>query len=263
MVEEIIRAIILGLVQGITEFLPISSSGHLEIFNKILSQKHQENMTMTVVLHFATALSTLVVFKTDVFSIFNGLIKKKDQASVSFSIKILLSMIPAAIIGLIFKDDIEKLFQGNLLLVGGMLLFTGLLLLLADKSKTNTKNVSYKSAFTIGFSQAIALLPGVSRAGSTIATSVILGIDKEKSAKFSFLMVIPLIFGMMIKSIFDGDIVFNSSEFVPILIGFLFAFVTGLFACKLMIRLVKNSKLIYFSFYCFIVGGVLLITEIL
>ena len=172
-------------------------------------------------------------------------------------------MIPAAIIGLIFKDDIEKLFQGNLLLVGGMLLFTGLLLLLADKSKTSTKNVSYKSAFMIGVSQAIALLPGVSRAGSTIATSVILGIDKEKSAKFSFLMVIPLIFGMMIKSIYDGDVDFNSSDFVPILIGFLFAFVTGLFACKLMIKLVKNSKLIYFSFYCFIVGGVLLITELL
>ena len=260
--EEIIRAIILGLVQGITEFLPISSSGHLEIFNKILSEKHQENMTMTVVLHFATALSTLVVFRTDIFSVFNGLIKK-DEGSFSFSVKILLSMIPAAIIGLIFKNDIEKLFQGNLLLVGGMLLFTGLLLLLANKSKSNIKNVSYKDAFVIGVSQAIALLPGVSRAGSTISTSVILGIDKEKSAKFSFLMVIPLIFGMMIKSIFDGDIVFNSSEFVPILIGFLFAFVTGLFACKLMIRLVKNSKLIYFSFYCFIVGGVLLITEIL
>ena len=128
----------------------------------------------------------------------------------------------------------------------GECLFTGLLLLLADKSKTNTKDLSYKSAFIIGVSQAIALLPGVSRAGSTIATSVILGIDKEKSAKFSFLMVIPLIFGMMIKSIYDGDVDFNSSEFVPILIGFSFAFVTGLFACKLMIRLVKNSKLIYF-----------------
>ena len=260
---DVLNAIILGIIQGLTEFLPVSSSGHLEIFNKILSEKHQENMTMTVVLHFATALSTLVVFRTDVFSIFSGLIKKNDQASVSFSVKILISMIPAAIIGLIFKNDIEKLFQGNLLLVGGMLLFTGFLLLLADKSKSNIKNVSYKDAFVIGLSQAIALLPGVSRAGSTISTSVILGIDKEKSAKFSFLMVIPLIFGMMIKSIYDGDIDFNSSEFMPILIGFLFAFVTGLFACKLMIRLVKNSKLIYFSFYCFIVGGVLIISEIL
>ena len=262
---EIINAIVLGIIQGLTEFLPVSSSGHLEIAKAILGEDKvgQESMLMTVVLHFATALSTIIIFRNELKEIFTGLIQFKNNDAFQFSLKIILSMIPAALIGVFFSSEIEALFGGSLKLVGAMLIFTGLLLLLADKTKKSGKNIGVKEAVIIGISQAIAILPGISRSGATISTSVILGIDKEKSARFSFLMVVPLIIGKMAKDIFSGEISLADTNFLSLLIGFTCAFITGIFACKWMIRLVKNSKLKYFSFYCFMIGGVVLLSTFL
>ena len=261
---ELINAIILGIVQGLTEFLPVSSSGHLEIVKVILGEENiaEKNMLMTVILHFATALSTIVIFRKDLLEILNGLLQFKNNKSFRFSLKIILSMIPAALIGILFNDRIEGLFGGDLNLVGGMLIITGLLLLLADKAKVSEKNVGIKDAVLIGISQAIAILPGISRSGATISTSVILGIDKEKSARFSFLMVVPLILGKITKDFFSGEIITNEVSLLPLFVGFVAAFFTGIFACKWMIKLVKNSQLKYFAYYCFFVGGIVITTSL-
>lgn len=262
---EIINAIILGIVQGLTEFLPVSSSGHLEIAKAILGEGKvgEESLLMTVVLHFATALATIIVFKKDVAIIFGGLFQFKNNDSFQFSLKIVLSMIPAAMVGVLFNDEIEALFGGALTLVGSMLIITGILLFMADKAKASEKNVGIKDAVLIGIAQAIAILPGISRSGATISTSVLLGIDKEKSARFSFLMVVPLIFGKMAKDILSGEISTNDTHFLSLIIGFTFAFITGMLACTWMIKLVKNSQLKYFAYYCFVVGGIVIATSLL
>ena len=262
---DVINAIILGIIQGLTEFLPVSSSGHLEIAKAILGEEKvgEESLLMTVVLHFATALSTLIIFRKDVVDLFKGLLQFKNNSSFQFSFKIVLSIIPAALVGIFFIDEIEALFGGALMLVGGMLLITGLLLLLADKAKYSEKQVGIKDATLIGISQAIAILPGISRSGATISTAVILGVDKEKAARFSFLMVVPLIIGKMAKDVLSGNIQYESDTFLPLLIGFIFAFITGLVACKWMIKLVKNSQLKYFAYYCFAVGGIVIASSII
>ena len=254
---DIINAILLGIVQGLTEFLPVSSSGHLEIVKAILGEDKvgKESMLMTVVLHFATALSTIFVFRNEIKKILIGLFQFQKNEEFKFSFKIIISMLPAAFVGVFFDKEVETLFGGALTLVGCMLIITGILLFLADKSVNTKKNIGIKESILIGISQAIAILPGISRSGATISTSVLLGIDKEKSARFSFLMVVPLIFGKMAKDIFSGQIIIGDANFLSLLIGFIFAFITGMMACKWMIKLVKNSKLKYFSYYCFIVGG--------
>ena len=344
---DIINAIILGIVQGLTEFLPVSSSGHLEIAKAILDEDEvgEESILMTVVLHFATALSTLIIFRKDLAEIFRGLLQFKNNDSFQFSLKIVLSMIPAALVGIFFNDEIEGVFGGELKLVGSMLLVTGLLLFLADKAKSSSKQVGIKGAILIGISQAIAILPGISRSGATISTAVILGIDKEKAARFSFLMVVPLIFGAMtmetmkyleireleeldvhhrtemivdeihgiidiksinvnflneaiikketawnklkgvstsqtvienfkvdlekalltnqkIEKVIKNDLAkvrpHHTTTIISIIIGFITAFIVGLFACKWMIQLVKNSQLKYFAYYCFAIGGIVI-----
>ena len=262
---DIINPIILGIIQGLTEFLPVSSSGHLEIAKWILGEDKvgEESLLMTVVLHFATALSTLIVFHKDLAEVFKGLLQFKNNDSFQFSLKIILSMVPAALVGLFFNDEIEALFGGALTLVGSMLIVTGLLLFLADKAKASSKETGMKESIFIGISQAIAILPGISRSGATISTAVILGIDKEKAARFSFLMVVPLIFGKMVKDILSGGIQYESSAFLPLLIGFVVAFITGLAACKWMIKVVKNSQLKYFAYYCFIIGGIVIIATLI
>ncbi len=247
---------ILGIIQGLTEFLPVSSSGHLEIGKALLGNKSmpKDSMIFTVVLHFATALSTIVVFRKDIFEIFSDLLKFDWNHNTKFIIKILFSMIPAILIGLIFEVQLERLFSGEIILVGIMLIVTSLLLVLADRAKKTNKNVQYKNSIIIGISQAIAILPGISRSGATISTAVLLGIDKTKAARFSFLMVIPLIFGKIIKDVFSGELIYDSSEFSNIFIGFLSAFISGVFACTWMIKLVKNSQLKYFAIYCALAG---------
>ena len=253
---DIIDSIILGIIQGLTEFLPVSSSGHLELGKAILgdSTLPEESLLFTVVLHFATALSTLVVFRKDILDILKGLFQFKWNDEMQFSVKIIISMIPAVIIGLFFEEQLESLFGGNILLVGMMLIITALLLWLADKAKDTQKPVSYSNAFTIGIAQAIAMLPGISRSGATISTSVLLGNDKSKAARFSFLMVVPLIFGKIAKDLLSGEITTESGNFTALSIGFVAAFISGLIACTWMIKLVKKSKLSWFAIYCLIVG---------
>lgn len=253
-----IEAIVLGIIQGLTEFLPVSSSGHLELTKAILGNTSipEESLTFTVVLHFATALSTIVVFRKEILEILKGLFTFQWNDELKFALHILVSMMPAVLIGLLFEKELEAFFGGKILLVGTMLLITALLLLLADKAKNTNKKVTFISAIIIGISQAIAMLPGISRSGATISTSVLLGIDRTKAARFSFLMVIPLIFGKVGKDILGGEIHFQSAEIIPMILGFLAAFIAGLFACHWMIALVKKSKLAYFSIYCAIVGTI-------
>ena len=256
-----IEAIVLGIIQGLTEFLPSSSSGQLEIVKALFGNQAeaQESLFLTIALHVATALSTIVVFRKDILEIFKGLFSFKWNESAEFSFKILLSMIPAALVGLFLQDQIELLFAKNLVLVGAMLCLTAVILFWADKAKKTNKIVSSQNAIVLGIVQAIAILPGISRSGSTIATAVLLGIDREKAARFSFLMVLPLIFGSMAKTLLDANELDHKIDLFPLLLGFLAAFFTGILACKWMIALVKKSQLKYFSLYCIIVGGIALI----
>ncbi|MGG5487772.1 undecaprenyl-diphosphate phosphatase [Gaetbulibacter sp. PBL-D1] len=254
---DIIDSIILGIIQGLTEFLPVSSSGHLELGKVILNDDNlvpKESLLFTVVLHFATALSTMVVFRKDILLILKGILKFEWNEDLQFVSKIALSMIPAVIVGLFFEEQLEQLFEGNIKLVGFMLMVTAVLLFLADKAKDTNKKVSFANAFVIGISQAIAMLPGISRSGATISTSVLLGNDKTKAARFSFLMVVPLIFGKIAKDVLSGDITYDSANFTSLSLGFIAAFITGLFACTWMIALVKKSKLSYFALYCIVIG---------
>lgn len=262
---EIIDAIILGVVQGLTEFLPVSSSGHLELGKAILGDNSvpEESLMFTVILHFATALSTIVVFRRDIWQIIKGVLKFEWNEDLQFISKIALSMLPAVLIGLLFEKQLEQLFGGNILLVGFMLIVTAILLFLADKSKYTNKKVSFRNALIIGVSQAIAMIPGISRSGATISTSVLLGNDKTKAARFSFLMVVPLIFGKIAKDIFSGELTYNAQNFNMLSVGFIAAFISGLFACTWMITLVKSSKLYYFSIYCVIVGLIAIVYSFL
>lgn len=253
--SELLEAIILGLVQGLTEFLPVSSSGHLEIGNYIFGTERSadEDLLFIVTLHAATALSTIFVFRNDIIEILKGIIQPNWNDSKRFSMAVIISMIPAAIVGLFFDDFIAQFFNQNLLLIGLMLLITAALLLFADRAKNTNRSVGVVDAIIVGLAQAVATLPGISRSGATIATSVLLGIDRAKAARFSFLMVVPLIFGKMAKDILDGTFT-NNTQAVPLLAGFIAALITGYFACTWMITLVKKSKLSYFSWYCLVVG---------
>ncbi|MEY2962747.1 MAG: hypothetical protein RL754_8 [Bacteroidota bacterium] len=263
-----IQALILGLIQGLTEFLPVSSSGHLELGKALfgLDLHGSESLSFDVVVHAGTALSTIVVFRKDIAQIFTGLLKFKWNEETKFATAVLVSMVPAAFIGLLFEDQIASLFEGQLLLVSAMLVITGLLLFLADRSKETHKKVGILEAFVVGIAQAIAILPGISRSGSTISTSVLLGIDRGRAARFSFLMVLPIILGkalLDVKSIVEGDAVGENIGKMALLLGLLAAFSSGILACNWMIALVKRSSLKWFAFYCFAVGAGVLIYQFL
>ncbi|GHE36946.1 undecaprenyl-diphosphate phosphatase [Sphingobacterium griseoflavum] len=265
---EELKALIVGIVQGFTEFLPVSSSGHIVIAQELLGLDFgEENLTFAIVLHCATALSTIVVFRSDIIQILKGLLKFNDRQAINFTLYVIISMIPAAIAGLFFLDTLEALFS-NLSVVGCSLLITALLLYFADRQRSNNGKISVYKAFWIGAAQMMAaILPGLSRSGSTIATAVMLKIDRTIAARFSFLMVLPLIMGASLKKILDGAAGNSSLESAEAMsasalaLGFVAAFVCGLIACKWMIALVKQAKLVYFSYYCAIVGiSVLLYT---
>ena len=259
-----LETLILGIVQGLTEFLPVSSSGHLELVKAIFGSDYeqQQGLLVTITLHAATAFSTIFVFRKDIFMILSDLLRFKRGESLNFSLKIILSMIPAVIIGLIFEDFIASLFVGKIALVGVMLMITALLLFLADQVNENNKELNYSNTFYIGVIQAIAILPGISRSGATIALAVLLKIDRNKAARFSFLMVIPLILGSMAKSVMDGDLSQDSTALLPLFVGFVSAFITGVFACRWMVALVKKSQLKYFSFYCFALGALAILFSV-
>ena len=259
-----LETLILGIVQGLTEFLPVSSSGHLELVKAIFGSDYeqQQGLLVTITLHAATAFSTIFVFRKDIVMILSDLLRFKRGESLNFSLKIILSMIPAVIIGLFFEDFIASLFIGKIALVAVMLMITALLLFLADRVNENNKELNYSNTFYIGVIQAIAILPGISRSGANIALAVLLKIDRNKAARFSFLMVIPLILGSMAKSVIDGDLSQDSTALLPLLVGFVSAFITGVFACRWMVTLVKKSQLKYFSFYCFTVGALAILFSV-
>jgi len=252
-----IEAILLGIIQGLTEFLPVSSSGHIELGKYLFNIDLKDDLLFSLILHLATVLSTLVVFRKDILHIIKEVFQFKWNASTQFVSYIIVSMLPVLIVGLFFKEQVEALFTGNIILVGSMLLVTGVLLLLSEKIRTSVKPIGYVAAFIIGIAQAIAVLPGISRSGATIATGLLQGVNRNSIARFSFLMVIPPIVGASLLDISDINTAnYAKADIVNMVLGFIAAFVAGLLACKLMIELVKNSKLLYFALYCFAVGSV-------
>lgn len=260
---DLLNNLILGILQGLTEYLPVSSSGHIELGKYILNYHPNDSITLSVVLHFATVLSTAIVLWKDILRIIKGLFQFKNNKETRFALYVVISMVPAAIAGFLFESELEQFFDGNILLVGFMLWITGLLLFLADKATQTNKSVTPINAFIIGVAQMIALLPGISRSGATISTSVLLKIDKSEAARFSFLMVIPLIAGKMAKDLLDEKISFAAADALPMLVGFLAALIVGIFACKWMLDLVRRGKLVYFSIYCFVVGAIAILAAVL
>ena len=258
------EAFILGMIQGLTEYLPVSSSGHLAIGSALFGIQGEDNLTFTIVVHVATVLSTLVILYKEIDWIFRGLFKFQMNDETKYVINILISMIPIGIVGLFFKDKVEEIFGSGLFIVGLMLLVTATLLAFSYYAKPRTKeHISMKDAFIIGLAQACAVLPGLSRSGSTIATGLLLGDKKEKLAQFSFLMVIPPILG---EALLDGmKIVKGAAEasadvsLVALIVGFLSAFAFGCIACKWMIALVKKAKLLWFALYCLVVAALIFI----
>ena len=250
-----LQALLLGIIQGLTEFLPVSSSGHLEIGHHLLGIKNENNLLFAVVVHTATVLSTIVVFRKGIKELFAGLFLFQWNESTKYIARLLLSSVPVIFLGLIYKEDIEALFNGKLTLVGSMLIITAFLLTLSYYANKGEKKISFMHAFIIGIAQALAVLPGISRSGATIATGLILGNDKKGVAKFSFLMVLIPILGAMAFDIMNGELSSSAKvDIVPMAIGFVAAFVSGLLACSWMINIVKKGKLIYFAIYCFIIG---------
>jgi len=268
-----IDALIMGIVQGLAEFLPISSSGHLVIFSKILglNLSGAENLDFDATLHVATVLSTIVILYREFFPLCRSFFTLKRDENTATAGKILLSCIPVAIVGICFKDKVEQFFSGDLITVGICLIITAMLLSFAYFFRTRPsgsgtlrqgRDINWLDAFIIGIGQAIAVLPGLSRSGTTIATGIIIGDKREQVARFSFLMVIIPILGNAILDLmkFTGaDNETSAVGFIPLAVGFLAAFITGCLACKWMLDLVKRGKLVYFAIYCLIAGSICLI----
>ena len=253
---DVIEAIILGAVQGLTEFLPVSSSGHLQIAKALLGVHIDENITFDVMLHAATVLSTVVVMWRELWRLLCGVFSRRFNDEQAYVLKIIVSMIPAGVVGVLFADRIEELFS-SLPFVGAMLLITAALLAFAYYARPRQKdNLSFRDAFIIGCAQAAATMPGLSRSGSTIATGLLLGNRKETVAEFSFIMVIPVILGKALLDVLSGEMAAVSAGAAPLAAGFVAAFVTGAFACKFMIEAVKRGKLIWFALYCAVAGVV-------
>ena len=257
---DCIEALVLGLIQGLTEYLPVSSSGHLAIGSALFGIQGEENLTFTIMVHVATVLSTLVILWKEVDWIFKGLFKFQMNDETKYFLNIVVSMIPVGIVGVFFKDAVEDVFGSGLMIVGAMLVLTSVLLAFSYYAKPRQKEkISLRDAFIIGLAQACAVMPGLSRSGSTIATGLLLGNKKEKLAQFSFLMVIPPILG---GALFDvvkamkGEAFSAGIDTLPLIVGFVAAFVSGCLACKWMINIVKKGKLIYFAIYCAIAGVV-------
>ncbi len=263
---SLIESIILGIIQGLTEFLPVSSSGHIELGKVVLGVQPSDPLLFSVVVHAATALSTIVVYRRDIVEIIRDVFKFQWNESVRFVLMIALSMIPVMIVGLALEDTVEALFEGQVVLVGAMLLLTGGLLFFSDRYHSKDGPVTFGKALIIGIAQAIAILPGISRSGSTISTALLLGVDRSRAARFSFLMVLPPILGatvLKLKDYFEessaaATAVDGAADVgtMPLIAGFIAAFLAGLLACQWMIALVKRSKLDYFAIYCLVVGVV-------
>lgn len=251
------EAIILGIVQGLTEFLPVSSSGHVELGTYMLNVESSDNLLFTVIVHAATALSTIVVFRKDILEILQDLLKFQWNEGTQFAFKIFLSMIPIGLVGVFFEEEISAFFGGNILLVGIMLLFTAALLSFSHFAPKKDGIVTFPKALLIGMAQTVAILPGLSRSGTTISVALLLGVDRAKAARFSFLMVlIPILGGGFLKFLdyLENPAMAEGITGGALIAGFLAAFTAGLVACIWMINIVKKGKLIYFAIYCAVVG---------
>ena len=262
----IIESIILGAVQGLTEFLPVSSSGHLQIAKALLGVEIEENLVFDVTLHAATVLSTIVIFWAEIKRLLIGLFSRHFNQEQAYILKLIISMIPIGIVGFAFKDHINAMLESPYILtiVGVMLLLTAALLAFAYYARPRQKeDISYRDAFIIGLSQAVAAMPGLSRSGTTIATGILLGNKKTIVAQFSFLMVLAPILGEMLLEVVGGDMVFDTIGTLPLICGFLSSFIVGCLACKFMIIIVKRGKLIWFAAYCAIVGIIAIVSNII
>jgi len=253
---EIFRSALLGLVQGLTEFLPVSSSGHLEILNSLLgsSSSIDSDLTMVILVHVGTALSILYVYRKDVWNILHDVITLKWTSESRLATEIIVSMIPAMIIGLAFEEQLESLFSGGIWMVGISLIFTGLVLWATPNIKDQDESVGWKRAVLIGVAQAIAVLPGISRSGMTIAAALMLGVGKKEAARFSFLMVLPVILGKALLDIVKGDWGIEGEQLIPVMTALIVSFVVGVIACTWMIKLVQKASLRYFAVYCIALG---------
>ncbi len=261
------EALVLGLIQGLTEYLPVSSSGHLAIGSHLFGVNAEDNLTFTIMVHIATVLSTLVVLWKEIDWILKGLFRFQMNEETKYALNIVITMIPIGIIGVFFKDQVEAVFGSGLLIVGCMLIVTALLLTFSYLAKPRQREtISPWHAFIIGLSQAVAVLPGLSRSGTTIATGLLLGNKKEKMAQFSFLMVIPPILGEALLDLLkglSGEETLGGIDAFPMAVGFVAAFVSGCLACKWMINIVKKGKLIYFGLYCAVAGAATIIYSLL
>ena len=250
-----IESLVLGIIQGLTEFLPVSSSGHLELVKEVFGANLQgrENILFTVSVHLATTLSTLIVFRKSISEKVIGVLKRQ-KTCITFLYKILISMIPALMVGYFLEDIIFSFYTQNILLVGLMLLFTSFLLILSDSIRVTNKQLTFKKSFLIGLGQAIAILPGISRSGATVTLAVFLNVDRTKATEFSFLMVVPIVIGSMVKLLSDMELSNVSYDLTSLLIGFTSSFLVGIIACRWMLGLVSRSNLKYFGIYCAIIG---------
>ena len=266
---EWFEAIILGLVQGLTEFLPVSSSGHLEIGKVLLGVETTDDLLFTTMVHAATVLSTIVVFRKQIWDLLKGFFKFSDNDQMDYVLKIAVSMIPVLIVGLFFKDSVEAMF-GSIHVVGVALVMTALLLFFSDHAsrpgmksifpeKEYRNGISYWQAFAVGLGQAFAVIPGLSRSGTTISTGLICGVKRDVMAQFSFLMVLVPILGETFLEVVGGDFASSSVGATALVLGFISAFVSGLFACKVMIALVRKAKLSWFALYCLIAAAAIFI----
>jgi undecaprenyl-diphosphatase len=251
-----LEALILGLVQGLTEFLPVSSSGHLEIGKVLLNIEVKEDLVFTVMVHFATVLSTITVFYQDIRKLFAGLFRFQWNEETRYISKILISMVPVLIVGILFREEVESLFTGNLLLVGGALIVTALLLVSTQLVRPGTRKIPFLDAFLMGIAQAVATIPGISRSGATISTGLLLKNDRSEVAQFSFLMVLLPIIGAALLDILTMKSSTASAGISAssLIVGFVAAYLSGYLACRWMISLVKRGNLYWFAIYCAAVG---------
>lgn len=261
---DTLQAILLGIVQGITEFLPVSSSGHLQIAKELLGVELEENLTFDVALHAATVLSTIAVLWSEVVRLFKGIFSRRFNAEQAYVLKLILSMVPIGIVGILFKDQLDALLNAPniLIVVGAMLLVTAALLAFAYYAKPRPKEtISYRDALIIGIAQACAAMPGLSRSGSTIATGLLLGNKKAAVAQFSFLMVLAPILGETLLQAASGELTAGVAP-GTLAAGFLASFITGCLACKFMIEIVKRGRLIWFAVYCALAGTVSIVASL-
>ena len=263
----VFEAFILGMLQGLTEFLPVSSSGHIQLGAYFFGINTAENLMFTVIVHGATVLSTLIVFRKDILQIIQGILKFEYNEETKFFLFILVSMIPVGIVGVFFKSEVEALFDGKIVFVASMLMVTGFLLAATNFIKTDTKTgeLNYLKAFIIGLAQAFAVIPGISRSGATIATGLIVGVNKAQATRFSFLMVIIPILGaslLQVKDIIENPLITGNTSTAALGVGFITALIFGIIACQWMIKIVQKGKLIYFAAYCFIVATFVLVMQL-